>query len=62
VRLWPGQEADEEQLRASAAEQLAPFQVPAHIWLVTEPFPRNGAGKMLKRELRARFVGEATGS
>jgi acyl-CoA synthetase (AMP-forming)/AMP-acid ligase II len=62
VRLWPGREADEEELRASAAEQLAPFQVPTHIWLVTVPFPRNGAGKMLKRELRVRFVGEAAGS
>ena len=62
VRLWPGQQADEEQLRASAAGQLAPFQVPTHIWLVTDPFPRNGAGKMLKRELRAQFVGEAASS
>ena len=59
VRLWPGSDAGEEDLRARVAEQLAPFKVPAHVWFVTEPFPRNAAGKMLKRELRSRFVEEA---
>jgi acyl-CoA synthetase (AMP-forming)/AMP-acid ligase II len=58
VRLWPGQDADADDLRARAAEQLAAFKVPTRIWLETEPFPRNAAGKMLKREMRDRFVGQ----
>ena len=60
VRLWPGAEAGESDLRAGVSERLAPFMVPARIWFVTEPFPRNAAGKMLKRELRAQFVGEGS--
>jgi long-chain acyl-CoA synthetase len=60
VRLWPGAEAGEADLRASAAERLAPFMVPTRIWFLTEPFPRNAAGKMMKRELRTQFVGEGS--
>ena len=56
VRLWPGMEADADELRARVAEQIAPFKVPSQIWFVTDPFPRNAAGKMLKRELKDRFA------
>ena len=56
MRLWPGMEADADELRARVAEQIAPFKVPSQIWFVTDPFPRNAAGKMLKRELKDRFA------
>jgi hypothetical protein len=30
--------------------------VASHIWIVAEPLPRSPAGKVLKRELQARFT------
>jgi long-chain acyl-CoA synthetase len=39
--------------------QLAPFKVPAHIWFVEDSLPRSPTGKLLKRELRRRFVAES---
>lgn len=39
---------------------LAPFKVPAHIWFAGEPRPRSPIGKLLKRELRRRFLAEPT--
>jgi acyl-CoA synthetase (AMP-forming)/AMP-acid ligase II len=40
---------------------MAAFKVPAHVVILSEPLPRNAAGKFLKRELRDRVVnGELT--
>jgi long-chain acyl-CoA synthetase len=44
-----------DELRDHVAARLAAFKVPTRIWIVTEPLPRNPAGKVLKRELRNRF-------
>jgi acyl-CoA synthetase (AMP-forming)/AMP-acid ligase II len=55
VRLTPGASVSVEELRDHAAALLAPFKVPAHIWLRDEPFPRGATGKLQKRELRARY-------
>lgn len=52
----PG-EALAEELRARARERLAPFKVPKHVFFVDD-LPRNASGKILKRELRARFANE----
>ncbi len=58
-----GVEPDEalaESLKEHAGRSLAPFKVPKHVFFV-EDLPRNTAGKILKRELRARFASEISG-
>ncbi len=50
----PVSEAD---LRAFVAERLAAFKVPVRIWFRDEPLPRNPAGKILKRDLKAELLG-----
>ncbi|MFH8405756.1 acyl-CoA synthetase [Streptomyces sp. NPDC018019] len=45
---------DEAELIAYARERLAGFQVPKRV-LFAEALPRNASGKILKRELRARY-------
>jgi acyl-CoA synthetase (AMP-forming)/AMP-acid ligase II len=56
VRLRPDADVPVDDLRAHAAAVLAPFKVPAHIWLRDEPFPRGATGKLLKRDLRASYL------
>lgn len=54
VVLRPGEQADEADLLAHARATLAPFKVPKRI-IFTDSLPRNTAGKLLKRELRAAY-------
>ncbi len=49
-----------DELKAHARERLAPFKVPKHVFFV-EDLPRNTAGKILKRELRATFAQKIEG-
>jgi long-chain acyl-CoA synthetase len=56
VRLADGAKATTHELRAHVAERLAPFKVPAHLWLTDEPFPRGPTGKIQKRELKAAYT------
>jgi acyl-CoA synthetase (AMP-forming)/AMP-acid ligase II len=56
VRLRPDVETSVDDLRDHAASVLAPFKVPAHMWLRDEPFPRGATGKLLKRELRGAYT------
>lgn len=58
VVLRPGQEAGEEALIAHARQTLAPFKLPKRV-IFAEALPRNTAGKLLKRELRAQHGGQA---
>lgn len=51
----PGITLDTEALRAACAQSLADNQVPRH-WFVLQKLPRNGLGKVLKRELRAQVL------
>ena len=57
VVLRPGQEATEEVLVAHARQTLAAFKLPKQV-IFAEHLPRNTAGKLLKRELRARHGGQ----
>jgi len=36
--------------------KIAMFKVPAHVIVMSEPLPRNAAGKFLKRELQQRLA------
>jgi O-succinylbenzoic acid--CoA ligase len=51
VVLRDGAEVSADDLRAHAAAALAPYQVPKAIETRTEPLPRTGSGKLLRREL-----------
>jgi len=56
VVLRPDAVATADELRAYVAERIASFKVPAHIWISSEALPRNPAGKVLKRDLRAQVL------
>jgi long-chain acyl-CoA synthetase len=48
---------DAETLKASLAERIAPFKVPATIWVETAPLPKLGTGKIDKMALRQKYHG-----
>mgnify|MGYP001068367282 CR=1 FL=1 len=52
-----GAEIDRISVQSFCAQRLAKFKVPFDI-AVIDALPRNATGKVLKRELRDRFVGE----
>jgi fatty-acyl-CoA synthase len=58
VVLRPGQRADESELLEHARPNLAAFKLPKRI-IFADSLPRNTAGKLLKRELRALHGGRA---
>jgi non-ribosomal peptide synthetase component E (peptide arylation enzyme) len=47
-----------ETLRLYLAERLSDYKVPETMHLSSEPLPRNSNGKVMKRELRQRLLGE----
>jgi O-succinylbenzoic acid--CoA ligase len=47
-----GERLDAEALRAHCAGALAPYKVPKHFVLASEPLPRTRSGKLLRRALR----------
>ncbi|HEY8743830.1 MAG TPA: fatty acid--CoA ligase, partial [Chloroflexota bacterium] len=53
VVLKPGQSATPEELVAFCRERIAGYKTPRSIEFV-DALPKSGAGKILKRELRAR--------
>jgi long-chain acyl-CoA synthetase len=55
VRLKDGSPVGEAELQAFAREHMASYKVPERVVFWREPLPRNPAGKVLKRELRAAF-------
>lgn len=57
VALRPGREAQAEELIAYGREHLATYKVPKRvIFIPYEEMPINFSGKVMKRELRARYV------
>lgn len=56
VQLKPGKSVSQDELRAHVANQLAAFKVPVKILFQSDPLPRNANGKILKPELRERFL------
>ncbi|MBL6634626.1 MAG: acyl--CoA ligase [Ilumatobacteraceae bacterium] len=49
---------DEEELRAYLVNHLAKYEIPRYMKTMTEPLPRTGSGKLLKRELRLQAITE----
>ena len=56
-----GQAVDAEELVAFARRQLAGYKLPRAVEFVAE-LPRSPAGKVLKRELRARYASPGVAS
>jgi long-chain acyl-CoA synthetase len=48
---------DADGLREFLASRLAKHKIPAHVWFLDQPIPRNASGKFLKRELRKELLG-----
>lgn len=51
----PRAEVDEAELLTHCRGRIAAYKVPKRIEFRTEPLPKSGAGKVLKRELRAPY-------
>ena len=62
VRFKPDEPSTEEALREHLNATLAAFKVPARIWLVDEPLPVLGTGKLdrvgLRKTYQAKFAAE----
>jgi long-chain acyl-CoA synthetase len=59
VHLAPGTSASEAELQDWVRQRLAGFKVPVSVKFVEETLPRNANGKILKKDLKGLFVGEA---
>ncbi len=53
----PGAVVTEEELQAFLGERIAKYKVPARIWILDQPIPRNANGKFVKRELKTQLLG-----
>jgi long-chain acyl-CoA synthetase len=56
----PRADVEEDELLRHCREAIAAYKVPKRVELRTEPLPKSGAGKVLKRELRAPFWADRT--
>ncbi len=50
--MYVTEEFDETELREYLVDHLAKYEIPRYITTMTEPLPRTGSGKLLKRQLR----------
>jgi fatty-acyl-CoA synthase len=57
VMLHEGQQMTEENLINAMRGQIAHFKIPKRVFFVSD-FPRNPAGKILKRELKKELAGK----
>jgi acyl-CoA synthetase (AMP-forming)/AMP-acid ligase II len=55
VVLRDGQDADEAAIIAHCRDRIAGYKVPRSVSFSTDPLPKSGPGKVLKRELRDPF-------
>ena len=56
VVIRPAMTVSREELAEHVRQRLAGYNVPARFWLLTDPLPRNPAGKVLKRALRQELL------
>lgn len=52
-----GATIDEATLQAFLADKIAKYKIPARVWILDEPIPRNANGKFVKRELKKQLLG-----
>jgi long-chain acyl-CoA synthetase len=57
VVLHPGATLTQDELRQHLDGVIARHKIPARVWFLDEPLPRNASGKFVKRELRDRLLG-----
>jgi acyl-CoA synthetase (AMP-forming)/AMP-acid ligase II len=57
IVLREGATMTADELRGFLAERMAKHKIPAFIWFLDEPLPRNANGKFVKRELRQQLIG-----
>ena len=50
--MYVTEDFDETELREYLVDHLAKYEIPRYITTMTEPLPRTGSGKLLKRHLR----------
>ena len=50
--MYVTEDFDEAELREYLVDHLAKYEIPRYITTMTEPLPRTGSGKLLKRQLR----------
>ncbi len=55
VVIRHGVDVTEDELVAHCRQSIGGFKVPRSIALRSEPLPKSGAGKILKREIRSRY-------
>jgi acyl-CoA synthetase (AMP-forming)/AMP-acid ligase II len=55
VVLKPGRHLDREELLEFLGTRLAGFKAPRIVEFTTEPLPKTGTGKILKRQLRESY-------
>jgi acyl-CoA synthetase (AMP-forming)/AMP-acid ligase II len=56
IVLRDGATLTEQELCEFLAQRIAKYKIPAKVWFLTDPLPRNANGKFVKRELRARLL------
>lgn len=54
----PGSRLDEVTLRTHLVERIAKHKIPARMWFLDEPLPRNANGKFVKRDLKERLLAD----
>lgn len=59
VMVRDGATLEPDELRAFLEPRLATYMIPTHVVFTNEPLPRNAAGKLLKREMPARYFAKA---
>ena len=56
--MYVTKDFDEAELREYLVDHLAKYEIPRYITTMTEPLPRTGSGKLLKRQLREDAIAE----
>ena len=56
LRLNNGKVLSEDEVRNFLAKHLAAFKLPKYIEFASAPLPRNPAGKVLKKDIKAEYA------
>jgi long-chain acyl-CoA synthetase len=56
IVLRPGANLTEQELRDFLTGTIAAYKIPAHVWFLDDPLPRNASGKFLKKDLKKQLL------